>query len=558
MSSAIYTGIVKHNPLEGGFWELETDGGASYQLRGIDVKTLIHGARFEVHGRVEEGGMGIGMSGGSFLDVVRVQKLLQFRGTFEYLCRKLYESDMQAEIAKKHLEIVTQTLSALRAKVNLIEDIGWPRETEEQFFSAGAERLPEPPEVRVDRDALEGEIKEIQTVISTIVGDGPIPVWLRSVLQGAIDRDRLLLAAGTKAFGTISKEVYGGAGSTFYGLSIRNYDLAEHILHRLKVHGWDAATDKEEEPLSAEAFAEELRRRIAKHRPAIRVDVALDSQISAKAIAGMSRLRIRSDATFSSWEADGLFCHEVETHVFTAQNGAAQPFAPFLKAGGPRTTATQEGLAVFSELYSHAMAIPRLERLAIRVKLVHMAEEGASFLDLYRFLLDRDQTPREAYLDAARVCRGGMVTGGAPFTKDSCYLAGLVHVYAFLSIFVRGGFRDEVELLVAGRIAMDDILALVHLQAMGLLERPRHRPRWLRRWNTLLPFFTFSSFLDEIHMRQVAMHYEDVIKLAASIQGPQNHLALIQRQIDNSLSTTVGRALLAAPPDPTSDVSLFD
>ena len=427
---------------------------------------------------------------------------------------------MQIETAKKHLETVTKTLSSLRAKVNLLEDIGWPRETEEQFFAAGASRLPVPPEVPVDRDALEGEIREMQRVAATIEGEEPIPAWLRAVLQGALDRNRLLLAAGTDQFGVISREVYGSASSTFFGLSVRNCDLADHLLERLRIHGWDAARDREEEALSAEAFAEELRRRIAKHRPVISVDVVLDPQTAAKAIAGMSRLRIRSDATFLPWEADGLFCHEIETHVFTAQNGAAQPHAPFLRAGGPRSTATQEGLAVFAELYNHALAIPRLERLAVRVKLVHMAEEGASFLDLYRFLLDRGQTPRDAYLDAARVCRGGLVSGGSAFSKDASYLAGLVHLFAFLSVFVRGGFRDEVELLVAGRISLDDILALVQLQAMGLLERPRHRPRWLRRWNTLLPYFAFSSFIDEIQMRRVASHYEQVIQLASSIQGP--------------------------------------
>jgi uncharacterized protein (TIGR02421 family) len=429
---------------------------------------------------------------------------------------------MQVENTKKQLDVVTKTLSSLRAKANLLEDIGWPRETEERFFAADARRLPEPPEVRVDRDALEDEIREMRRVTATIKGEDPVPVWLRAVLQGAVDRNRLLLAAGSRAFGEVSREVYGSASSTFFGLSVRNCDLAEHLLDRLKIHGWDAVKDREEDPLPAEDFAEELRRRIAKHRPAISVDVVLDPQTAAKAIAGMSRVRIRSDATFLPWEADGLFCHEIETHVFTAQNGAAQPHAPFLRSGGPRTTATQEGLAVFAEFYNRALAIPRLERLAIRVKLVHMAEEGASFLDLYRFLLDRGQAPRDAYLDAARVCRGGLPAGGAPFSKDASYLAGLVHVFAFLAVFVRGGFRDEVELLVAGRIALDDILALVHLQAMGLIERPRHRPRWLRRWNTLLPYFSFSSFIDEIQMRRVASHYEDVISLAASIQPPES------------------------------------
>jgi hypothetical protein len=38
----------------------------------------------------------------------------------------------------------------------------------------------------------------------------------------------------------------------------------------------------------------------------------------------------------------------------------------------------------------------------------------------------------------------------------------------------------------------------------------------------LLPYFSFSSFIDEIQMRRVASHYEDVISLAASIQPPES------------------------------------
>jgi hypothetical protein len=131
--------------------------------------------------------------------------------------------------------------------------------------------------------------------------------------------------------------------------------------------------------------------------------------------------------------------------------------------------------------------VHRLERLATRVKLVGMAEQGASFLDLYRHLVERGSPERDAYFDAQRICRGGTVSGGAPFTKDACYLAGLLQVYAFLNVFVRGGFRDETELLVCGRIDLEDIVALVKLRALGVLSRPVHRPRWLRQWDTLLP-----------------------------------------------------------------------
>jgi uncharacterized protein (TIGR02421 family) len=263
-----------------------------------------------------------------------------------------------------------------------------------------------------------------------------------------------------------------------------------------------------------------LRDRLAAHRPKLDVAVVVDERCTSKAIAGMSRVRIRPDATFEPWEVDGLYVHEVETHLFTGQNGAAQPLASFLKSGGPRTTPTQEGLAVFAELHHHVLGAPRLERLALRVKMVEMAEDGASFLDTFRWLVARGTPERDAWFDVVRLYRGGLVEGGAPFTKDACYLAGLLHVYAFLSTFVRAGFRDEVEMLVAGRIALDDVVALVELRTMGLLERPRHRPRWLAHWSTLLPYFAFASFLEGMELGPVEKHYAQLVKLAEAAVPP--------------------------------------
>ena len=121
-----------------------------------------------------------------------------------------------------------------------------------------------------------------------------------------------------------------------------------------------------------------------------------DADLSAKVICGMTRLRVREGATFTAAEADSLFFHEIETHALTAQNGAAQKRLAFLRGGGPRTTRTQEGLAVFAELYGHALSTGRLLRLVDRVRLVDMAEQGASFVDLYRHLVARGAGPHDA------------------------------------------------------------------------------------------------------------------------------------------------------------------
>lgn len=421
----------------------------------------------------------------------------------------------EAERAEALLSRVSRALAEQKRRGRLLDDIAWPRSTEEAFFAAGAGALPEV-SYSIDRDGLHSRVRELTDLHDSIDGDEPVAHWLRRVVTSHIASDKMLLDAGTPGLYQRAKELYGGARTPFYEGSTTNLDLAEHMLDRLRVHGFDEAEEREQRPLSGDDLGESLRSRIDRMSPSMEVEVAMDPSCTAKVLAGMRRVRVRPDAEFSRTEAEGLFFHEVETHALTAQNGTLQEHAPFLASGGPRTTRTQEGLAVFSELYNRVLTIARVERLALRVKLVDMAEQGASFLDLYRFLVERGASPREAYLDAQRICRGGVVEGGAPFTKDACYLAGLMHVVAFLNVFVRAGFRDETELLVAGRIDLDDITALVKLRGLGLISRPKHRPRWLRRWDTLLPYFAFSSFLQWIDLSALETHCREVIDMAAS------------------------------------------
>lgn len=420
-------------------------------------------------------------------------------------------------------------LAALRAvdhglrregRLRLLEAIAWPRSVEERFFASGARALPEV-EYEVDRDAMNARVAELDALHDTLPEAGdPIGKWLRATVASMRDANRLVLAAGTAEFHRVSRGLYGSARTRFHGEGERNVDLADHVLDRLRVHGWDEARDPEVAQLDDVTFAAGLRTRLAATFPAMQVEVVIDPDCAAKVIAGMSRVRVRKGATFTPWEADGLWHHEIETHALTAHNGALQPNVPFLRAGGPRATRTQEGLAVFSELYHHALSVSRLERLATRVKLVDMAEQGADFLELYRHRVAQGAPPRDAWLDAQRVCRGGLVTGGAPFTKDAAYLAGLLDVHAFLTVVMRGGFRDEMELLVAGRVALEDVHALVLLRREGVLQRPRYIPAWLARWDTLLPHFAFTSFLDTLDLASLRERYRALIDDASAIGPP--------------------------------------
>ncbi len=380
----------------------------------------------------------------------------------------------------------------------LLDSIAWPTRIEREFFAKGCNENPKPT-YDVDRELAKERLAKLDALEGELTAGDALCRLLRARIESHRLGARMMLAIGTRAFSELSREAYGGARTSWLDSDTTNLDFAEHLASRLGAHAEEP--DDDPSSLDANALASYLSDRLAKRRRAPEVNLVIDDELGAKVIAGKKRVRIRGDARFQTEEARSLYLHEIETHVLTAQNGDAQPQLDFLDSGGPRSTRTQEGLAVFAEYYDKALTLPRLRRLIDRVRLVGMAEDGASFVELYRDLTSRGVEPRSAYLDVARIYRGGVPTGGAPFTKDACYLSGLVEVYEFLRLAVSHDGRALAEVLVSGRMSVEEVEPLVALRDDGLLVPPTFEPGWLRRWDDLLVHFAFSSFLAEMDLR---------------------------------------------------------
>jgi hypothetical protein len=58
-----YTGTVKKNKLEGGFFELIADNGEKYQLIGGEGGLRKDGQKVEIEGKIDKDAIGIGMTG---------------------------------------------------------------------------------------------------------------------------------------------------------------------------------------------------------------------------------------------------------------------------------------------------------------------------------------------------------------------------------------------------------------------------------------------------------------------------------------------------------------
>lgn len=410
-------------------------------------------------------------------------------------------NDPEVSATLKLLEKARDAFGA-RLGSGLLDAITWPRAVEERFFASNEEELP-PIEYAIDRDNVSEGLRNLDAFEKELGGDDALPRLLRGFVASHRLAGQMMLAVGTPDFYRLSLVAYGGASTTALDLDTTNLDFARHLGVRLGEIDIEASAHR----LSAEEFADDVRDRLSKRRTKLEVEIRLTDELSAKAIAGTTRLKIRSDATFEPEESRSLFLHEVETHLLTAQNGAAQSQLFFLKSGGPRTTRTQEGLAVFSEFFAQALTASRMRRLVERVKLVAMAEEGASFVELYRHLRDRGLDAHGAFLDASRVTRGGVPGGGAPFTKDASYLSGFVDVYNFMRLAVTAESREIAEVLVSGRMSLDDVEPLLELRNQGLLDSPAHLPSWLRRWEDVLTHFAFTSFLGEINLDYVERRY---------------------------------------------------
>ncbi|HLU67149.1 MAG TPA: flavohemoglobin expression-modulating QEGLA motif protein, partial [Kofleriaceae bacterium] len=246
--------------------------------------------------------------------------------------------------------------------------------------------------------------------------------------------------------------------------------------------------------------------------------VEVVDHLSANALAGATRIRLRRGASFTDRDVHQLVQHEALVHVATTLNGMRQPQLRVLASGHPGTTRTQEGLAVFAEFISGSMDPDRLRRLADRVLAIQMAIDGADFLEVYRYFLGRTHSETQAFENARRVFRGGLLTGGAPFTKDGVYIEGLLRVHNFLRAVVQLGRIDCLHLLFCGKLDIEDVPALAVLAAEGLCAPPRFLPPWASDLRFLTSYLAYSAFLNQVDLHTVRHHYADL--LAGSPPAP--------------------------------------
>lgn len=406
----------------------------------------------------------------------------------------------------ERLKAAAALLFEAEDRLPVLRSLSWDRSVGDRFLKDGGRRLPEPVYPKIDPAPSRARVAKARALID---GATPVHQWLRRFADVTDETAALLSSIGTREFHAHSTALYGAPSSPIADGKRTALELASR-LDTLLADLEGGMTLEPPETLSAD----EIKARLDANLPALfganapRVEVTLN--VSGKAAAGRDYIKLRKDANFSDLDVTQLLQHEAFVHIATGKNGEAQKNFPILAESYPGNAKTQEGLAVFAEFISGALDPRRFRRLADRVIAIDMAANGADFIEIFNYFRDRgrNDAPFEAFESARRVFRGGVLRGGAPFTKDTVYLGGLLEVHNFLRAAVRTGDAEFIRLLFVGKVDLADLGAMKMLRAEGLIEAPHFMPPWARDLRYLLSYLAYSTFLNEISLKDVAARYE--------------------------------------------------
>jgi len=403
--------------------------------------------------------------------------------------------------------------------IRVLDAIKWDDSVRQGFLKAKGRAMPavdrayyDSRPLAFDAVAKKLEFQNIERDITRQLGQfNPVGQIMRRMCKEYRMVIRMLEARGTADFGLISQELYGAASDAFHAGDPTLADLG--VMFSTYLDNIADRSDLRDEPKTlnateAVALLQGQLNGVFGDEAVVRVFES--DGILADAAAGADYIKIRSDALFNERDVRALEVHEGMVHVGTTLNGLNQPVCTFLAKGPPSSTVTQEGLAILMEVIAFASYPYRLRKLTNRTRAIHMAEEGADFLQVFEFYQEQGYGLEESYGNASRVFRGS-TPDGLPFTKDLSYLKGFILIYNYIQLAVRKGKLEQIPLLFCGKTTLEDMRTLRQLVDEGLVAPPKYLPPQFRDLNALAAWMCFSNFLNHLSLDRIEADYANIL-----------------------------------------------
>ena len=395
--------------------------------------------------------------------------------------------------------------------IRLLSLVSWPASEQQAFLADLDGGNPKLPAYQYPKHDFSAARAEFDAIASAADPSHPLGIYLIESAHSWSLAAELLENLGTPRVTDLSVALFGKPEHVLPG-GATTREAANHFIAIANELDRELLAPSEQVAISATSLALQLQASLDDYFDARVITVELDPDLIAKAAAGPNRIRLRAGAAFSDYDRHQLLQHEAFVHSLTALNGQRQTVLPSLSLSSPRTTATQEGLAVFAEQITGSIDIERMKRVSLRIEAVAMALEGADFLEVFRYFENAGQDRVESFTSAQRVFRGVPTTGGCAFTKDTVYLRGLIGVHTFFRWALKHRKLRLCRLLFAGKMTLADVQRFEPLFDSGDLVAPRWLPEWVARANGLAGMLAFSLFANRIRLEQI-MDAETVVDL---------------------------------------------
>ncbi len=416
---------------------------------------------------------------------------------------------------KATIRDLSDRLVSAQKPIRVLSAINWDDDIRDRFFAAGFKEQPE-----VDRDyylqrklnldpgETRTELEEIHDQAAHLLGDeSPAGRLIRFMCRQFETTVDMIEARGTERFSAASQQLYGTPDDRFHEGSPTVADLAVTMRKSLEANAMAIMALGDDRTIPGGEAVERLRAQLDRSVGKGRIEVRTDDRIAADAAAGSDYIKMREDRFFSQRDIDLLEAHEGWVHVATTMNGLAQPVCTFLGKAAPRTTVTQEGLAVLTEmlnLRSHPM---RLAKLMRRIEAIDMATRGATFVEVFEAMRTEGLSENDAWVTVSRVFRGSLPDAG-PFTKDLGYGKGLILTLLYVRMAIRFGKTNRIPLLFCGKVDLQDMPSLHEMHEEELVDRPDFIPPPFNDLPALATTLALSRFTGQLDLDRLSVEYE--------------------------------------------------
>lgn len=404
--------------------------------------------------------------------------------------------------------------------IRILDALKWSPDIQADFFKNNFKKLPPVTQSTYEQNPLRfdpiqklDELHEIERDIKRLLGQfnavGGIMARMCREYSTVV---RMLGERGKPNFTKLSQQLYGSSTDAFYAGAPTLKDLAILLSKTLT-----SVQQKENHPDDIKQYSSEqvvgiLSKRLQEYFGDKQEQpwVKLSDDIIADAAAGAECVKIRNNAMFSKRELRVFEVHEGWVHLGTTLNGLSQPVCTFLSKGPPSSTITQEGLAIIMEIFTFSSHPGRLKSLTDRITGIHMAENGANFIEVFHFFREQNFTEEEAYIRANRIFRGSTPDGG-PYTKDLVYNKGFILIYNYIRLAIQKGLLSRIPLLFLGKTTLEDLHVLGDLVEEGLIILPKYMPAQFQDLAGLSSWMCYSLFLNQLDLKRLAIEYKGIL-----------------------------------------------